>query len=403
MVEDEDQSHSDNLSADGSSVSADSRKHAPIRSLSNSTPRGPSAASIPKPSSRTTAANSNSLNRGAPSENPLAQSVPNFSDLRKENTRPSVPSLRGNNPRTQVAKSFARSKSITEETTNSTPVKEDISRRTQSMRKCMVSTISTTNEIKTISTLSDASNAKFGFKPLKSDLPNSYQSYSYGVEGNGLIPQPVLFHDPIKDQNEDFDTESLEEEVANTDPSQDFQADSDNENPSFDDPDADSVPKPEHNFPQLAQFFPYQYQNETSDTDAFAESPMGSPGSWNSLQVRKKWGTAQAPTIGGAHMSGRKDMAKGFKRLLKFGRKSRGGTDGVNDWVSAASTTSEGDDDILEVGEVGPTFGGALPGEDFRRSNLGYSLAAYDGFSENDVFGEQGMSRYAKPSISEPW
>lgn len=389
--EDEDQSHSDNLSADGSSISADSRKHVPSRSLSNSNPRGPSAASIPKSSSRTTSANSNSLNRRAPPENPLAQSVPSFSDLRKENTRPSVASMRGNNSRAQVTKNFARSKSITEEITNSTPVKEDISRRTQSMRKCMVSTISTTNELKDISTVSDANDANFGFKPLKSGLPNSYQSYSYNVEGNGLIPQPVLFHDPIKDDNEDFETESLEQEIPNTNPSGDFQADSDNENPSFDDPGAEGAPIPERNFPQLAQFFPYQYQNETSDTDAFGESPMGSPGSWNSLQVRKKWGSAQAPTIGGAHMSGRKDMAKGFKRLLKFGRKSRGGTDGVNDWVSAASTTSEGDDDILEVGEVGPTFGGLLPGEEFRRSNLGYSLAAYDGFSESDVFGEQGM------------
>ncbi|KAJ4755331.1 GPI-anchored adhesin-like protein [Rhynchospora pubera] len=387
--EDEDQSHSDNLSADGSSISADSRKHASSKSLSNTTPRGPSAVSIPKSSSRSTITSSNSLNRRAPTENPLAQSVPNFSDLRKENTKPSAASMRANNARAQVMKNYARSKSISEETANSTPVKEDVSRRTQSMRKSMVSAISTTNELKDISTLSDANNANFGFNPLKNGTPNSYQSYSYEVPDNGLMPQPVLFHDPIKDGNEDFDTEFLEEENPNPNLNRDFQADSDNDNSSFDYPGAESGPRPDRNFSQFAQFYPYQYQNETSDTDAFADSPMGSPGSWNSLQVRKKWGAAQAPIIGGTNMSGRKDMAKGFKRLLKFGRKTRGGTDGVNDWVSAASTTSEGDDDILEVGDVGPTFGGVPSGEEFRRSNLGYSLTPYDGFTESGVFGDQ--------------
>ncbi|KAJ3698061.1 hypothetical protein LUZ61_001766 [Rhynchospora tenuis] len=387
--EDEDQSYSDNLSADGSSISADSRKHAPSKSLSNSTPRGPSAVCIPKSSSRSTTTSSNSLNRRAPAENPLAQSVPNFSDLRKENTKPSAASTRANNARAQVMKNYARSKSITEDTTNSTPVKEDISRRTQSMRKSMVSPITTTNELKDISTLSDANNANLGFNPVKNGTPNSYQSYSYEVLDNGLMPQPVLFHDPIKDANEDFDTEFLEEETPNPNPNRDFQADSDNDNSSFDYPGAESGPRPDRNFSQFAQFYPYQYQNEASDTDAFADSPMGSPGSWNSLQVRKKWGAAQAPTIGGAHMSGRKDMAKGFKRLLKFGRKTRGGTDGINDWVSAASTTSEGDDDTLEVGDVGPTFGGVPSGEEFRRSNLGYSLTPYDGFTESGVFGDQ--------------
>ncbi|CAA7056632.1 unnamed protein product [Microthlaspi erraticum] len=72
--------------------------------------------------------------------------------------------------------------------------------------------------------------------------------------------------------------------------------------------------------------------------------PMGSPASWSS-RMRKKWGTtAQSPVLvsNSSPLHSRKDLTKGIKRLLKFGKKTRA-ADSLMDWVSV--TTSEGDDD----------------------------------------------------------
>ncbi|XP_002972648.2 COP1-interacting protein 7 isoform X1 [Selaginella moellendorffii] len=68
----------------------------------------------------------------------------------------------------------------------------------------------------------------------------------------------------------------------------------------------------------------------------------------NGVKVqRKKWGSSQQKTIPvvTVQQQGSKEGPKGFKRLLKFGRKSRGsGSSNTAEWVSA-STTSEGDED----------------------------------------------------------
>ncbi|KAJ0257228.1 F288 protein [Hirschfeldia incana] len=91
----------------------------------------------------------------------------------------------------------------------------------------------------------------------------------------------------------------------------------------------------------------FSYPHEHSDADASMDySPMGSPASWSS-RMRKKWGTTtgQSPTIvsNSSPLHSRKDLAKGIKRLLKFGKKTRA-ADSLMDWVSV--TTSEGDDDF---------------------------------------------------------
>lgn len=85
----------------------------------------------------------------------------------------------------------------------------------------------------------------------------------------------------------------------------------------------------------------FSYPHEHSDVDASVDdSPMGSPASWSS-RMRKKWGTtAQSPVI---VPNSRKDLTKGIKRFLKFGKKTRA-ADSLMDWVSV--TTSEGDDDF---------------------------------------------------------
>ncbi|KAK6153542.1 hypothetical protein DH2020_013181 [Rehmannia glutinosa] len=111
---------------DGVSRGAQGKKHLPTnRSLSSTTPRT-SAAPVPRSATKNSA---NSGKRRMQLENPLAQSVPNFSDLRKENAKPS--SGASKTTRSQV-RNYARSKSINDE---AAIVREDKSRRSQSLRK----------------------------------------------------------------------------------------------------------------------------------------------------------------------------------------------------------------------------------------------------------------------------
>lgn len=138
---------------------------------------------------------------------------------------------------------------------------------------------------------------------------------------------------------------------------------------------------------------PFSYPHEASDIDAYMDSPIGSPASWNShnitqaetdvARMRKKWGSAQKPSlIATSSNQSRKDMTKGFKRLLKFGRKSRG-TESMVDWISA--TTSEGDDDTEDGRDPA-----SRSSEDLRKSRMGFSQGPDDGFNESELYCEQG-------------
>ncbi|GKA17556.1 hypothetical protein Tco_0697393 [Tanacetum coccineum] len=88
----------------------------------------------------------------------------------------------------------------------------------------------------------------------------------------------------------------------------------------------------------------------------------------------EEMGIAQkcSPIANSSGLQSRKDMAKGFKRLLNFGRKSRH-TDNLSDYISA--TTSEGDDDVEDGEDLANR---SL--EDLRKSRMGYS----HGFNESD-------------------
>ncbi|KAL3618164.1 hypothetical protein CASFOL_038485 [Castilleja foliolosa] len=139
---------------------------------------------------------------------------------------------------------------------------------------------------------------------------------------------------------------------------------------------------------------PFSYPHEMSDVD----SPGGSPASWNSnsfnqteldsSRMRKKWGTAQKPMLVAQSSNNlpRKDMKTGFKRLLKFGRKSRG-SDILVDWISA--TTSEGDDDTEDGRDS--TYRSS---EDLRKSRMGFSHAqpSDDSYNEGEFFNESVQS-----------
>ncbi|CAD6223069.1 unnamed protein product [Miscanthus lutarioriparius] len=431
----EEELNSDYLSGDGSSRSADSRKHFSNKVAST---QKVSAGPIHKRSSRT--ASSGYANRRNPPENPLAQSVPSFSDLRKENTKPS-PGLSRATARVQQ-KSFARSKSIIEE--SKSILKEDQSRRSQSLRKSQIP-----DELKDISS---GNEDIYNWAPSRISKNQSEGAFAYSArrtgppkpflrKGNGTHPAAAMMANALQhgdsgdfeDQQEDSPDDAKEEEeyesIEENLRESDFPADSDSENPrvshefgNSDDAgsengDADfpseasaiggtkftaftgNVHNPAGDVPapwssRLPQLFPYT--NDNSDGDAFADSPSGSPSPWNShsldeitdadvSRMRKKWGSAQMPFAGvNASQQPRKDVSKGLKKLWKFGRKTRGGDGLVNDWVSA-STASECDDDMEDGRDL--VVGSS---DDFRKSRMGY-LASYDGFVENEVFAEQGI------------
>ncbi|MCD7462664.1 hypothetical protein HAX54_049063 [Datura stramonium] len=122
----EDRSFDEKSFGDDVRKSTRGKKPLPVKGLSSSTPRT-TVAPVPRSSGK--ASNNTSGRRRIQSENPLAQSVPNFSDMRKENTKPS--SAAGKTTRSQ-SRNYNRSKSTSEEVPL---IKEEKSRRLQSLRK----------------------------------------------------------------------------------------------------------------------------------------------------------------------------------------------------------------------------------------------------------------------------
>lgn len=404
------------------------------RSFSSTTPR-PSSIPVARSASKTSTI---SVKRRMQPENPLAQSVPNFSDLRKENTKPSGG---GKATRSQV-RSHTRTKSITEETGT---VKEEKSRRLQALRKSSANP----SEFKDTSTLeSDVvlTQIKFdeeilknvgGTKPFlrkgsrATRTSIARQKVSVGSEpvndmdGNdGIASDPDEYKNNVKDEGEEEfkslnvgEDDILEDREPEPDKFLNSESENGDETPTFSAVDqalgskfpreipscflpVDSM-QDWHNGSQMSwnsrTQHPFSYPHETSDVDASVDSPIGSP-TWNShsltameadaARMRKKWGAAQKPTVvtHPSNNSPRKDMTRGFKRLLKFGRKNRGDT--LVDWVSA--TTSEGDDDTEDGRD--PTYRSS---EDLRKSRMGFSQAqpSDDGFNENEFFNESGGHR----------
>ncbi|KAG7625187.1 hypothetical protein ISN45_At03g014390 [Arabidopsis thaliana x Arabidopsis arenosa] len=138
----------------------------------------------------------------------------------------------------------------------------------------------------------------------------------------------------------------------------------------------------------------HRYPNEASELDASVDSPVGSPAFWNfsslnhtesdTTQMRKKWGAAQKRAAGGnpSQNQCQQDVTKGLKRLLNFGRKNRA-AESLADWISA--TTSEGDDDTDDGRDLANRSS-----EDLRKSRMGFlqSHPSGDSFNESELFTE---------------
>ncbi|KAJ0075681.1 hypothetical protein Patl1_33779 [Pistacia atlantica] len=435
---------------DNASKSAQAKKLLPNRSMSSSTPRT-AAAPIPRSSGKIS--NSGFGRRRPQSENPLAQSVPNFSDFRKENTKPYSGSKVTS--RSQV-RNYARSKSTSEEVAL---VKEEKPRRSNSLRKSSAGPME-------FSDMAPLNSDDVVLAPLKFDEEQSEQSpqekYLKSSEskpflrkGNGIGPGAGASIAKLKasmaaealrneeeydetfeaedsadmakedDQEEELETMEVEECIdidngkSRLSQESDKVGNSGSENGdslrSLSQVDPSSVaelpaplPSTFHAVGSLQDspgespvswnsrmHHPFSYPHETSDIDASMDSPIGSPASWNShtltqteadaARMRKKWGSAQKPFLASnsSHNQSRKDVTKGFKRLLKFGRKSRG-TESLVDWISA--TTSEGDDDTEDGRDLANRSS-----EDLRKSRMGFMQGhpSDDGFNESELFNEQ--------------
>ncbi|KAG6780583.1 hypothetical protein POTOM_013449 [Populus tomentosa] len=420
----------------------------PNRYLSSPSPHTTLA---PVPRSVSKISNPSSGRRRVQSENPLAQSVPNFSDFRKENTKPISGVTKAAN--CSQVRTYACSKSSSEEIPL---IKEEKNRRSQSLRKSSAGPIEF-NDFPPLN--SDG----VVLPPLKFDQPElmPYDKFLKNVEtkpflkkcngighGSGatvatlkgmVAPEslkteefeesPIEAEESVDEAKEEEDEELETKEVevcANMDNGKlRLSQDSDkigmsgSENgdslryisqidPSSVSELAASVPSTFHALGSLhdspgespvswnsRMHHPFSYPHETSDIDAYVDSPIGSPASWNShsliqretdaARMRKKWGSAQKPILVANSFNNQscKDVTKGFKRLLKFGRKSHG-AESLVDWIS--STISEGDDD---------TEDGRAPAnrssEDLRKSRMGFSQGhpSDDGLNESELFNEQ--------------
>lgn len=438
---------------DIASKSSQTKKLLLNKNLPYSTPR---TSAVPAQRSAVRASNSSTGRRKMQSENPLAQSVPNFSDLRKENTKPSS-GVSKTTTRPQ-ARNYARSKSNGEEIPL---IKEEKTRRSQFLRKGSATPAESSLDSEGIV-----------LTPLKFDkeqtvnnphdkLAKNVESKPFLRKGNGIGPgagaviakmkfsmasetmdgeeesdqfviEPEELVDAVEDNEEEESEVMITEDNTDMDNgkpilSQEFDkfnygSESGDALRSFSQVDpsfvaelpaavgstfhpADSVQDSPAESPvswNSRMQNAFSYAHETSDVDASADSPIGSPVSWNShslnqaeadaaARMRKKWGSAQKPVLvaNSSHSQPRKDVTKGFKRLLKFGRKSRG-TDSLVDWISA--TTSEGDDDTEDGRDPANRSS-----EDLRKSRMGYSQGhpSDDSFNESEFYSEQVQALYS--------
>ncbi|KAL2336382.1 hypothetical protein Fmac_010828 [Flemingia macrophylla] len=418
-------------------ASRQGRKFIPNRHISSGTPRITAVSTITRSSGRR-------------KDNPLAQSVPNFSDLRKENTKPS--SGISKTARSQV-RTYTRNKSTTEEMQG---VKEEKSRQTLSLRKSSANPA----EFKDLSPLNSDG---IVLSPLKFDMdetdlgpydqsPRSFLKKGNNIVGSGSVVNAIRMKASMASdtqKNKEFDDLEFDEEdslqlaVEEQDDIETMaikdggynnngkvslsqeSGKSGNSGSEIGDStrslaqvDPISVGEMPAEFPSTFNGVsslqdspvgspvswnsrvphPFSYPHESSDIDASIDSPIGSPASWNShslnqgdndpARMRKKWGSAQKPFLvaNSSQNQPRKDVTKGFKRLLKFGRKTRG-SESLADWISA--TTSEGDDDTEDGRDLANRSS-----EDLRKSRMGFSHGhpSDDSFNESELFNEQVQS-----------
>ncbi|KAI3521329.1 hypothetical protein L1887_10792 [Cichorium endivia] len=333
----------------------------------------------PIPRSASKLASTSVRRRGQP-DNSLAQSVPNFSELRKENTKPYSSKVSN---RSQV-RNYTRSRSTNEETP---PVKEEKSQRSQSLRKQSVVLTPSPKPF-----LRKNTGVGPGSGSVMAKMKASMASEPINEELNVIIKDDVVEEEELEEEEE----EELEEEYEIVETEEQTESRMSVESETLinsESENGNNYPVSELPVTVAPDESPVSWNSQTnypfSDVDASVDSPMRSPGSWNTnlqgfnpneadvARMRKKWGVAQKPSLVANPSSGiqsRKDMTKGFKRLLKFGRKSRY-TESLTDYISA--TTSEGDDDTEDGRDLANRSS-----DDLRKSRMGYEHDLSDYYAD---------------------
>ncbi|KAJ8448275.1 hypothetical protein Cgig2_025199 [Carnegiea gigantea] len=413
------------------SRNAQSKKALPNKNTTASTPRI-SAAPVPRSSGK--ASNSAAGRRRLNSDNPLAQSVPNFSDLRKENTKPLSS---GSKPLRSQARNHARKKSVSEDLPF---VNEDKPRRSQSLRKSTGNAVGLNDSGSSDNDKEENEGPKS--VPRKGNGMGRVAGSGSGRSKASMMVESVgnghAFHDASSETEEVIDIVKEDDNFENVirrgesaDPDNGkgrLSQDSDKSaNSGYENSDAfrfsQAGPASATEFPtSMTSLFglmgslqdspgespgfwnsrannPFSFPHEISDIDA-ADSPIGSPASWNfqtlaqseveAARMRKKWGAAQKPIVGteSSHSLSRKDVTRGLKRFLKFGRKNRA-SESLADWISA--TTSEGDDDTEDGRDTA-----YRSSEDLRKSRMGFSHSHHseDGSAESYMFNERAPKSF---------
>lgn len=428
---------SDASSREGVSRSALGKKHLVINRSLLSTPQT-SAAPVPRSALKNSSITSGK--RRMLPDNPLAQSVPNFSDLRKENSK-----ISGANKKTRSqVKSNAHSRSSNDE---AAVVREDQSHRAQSTRKGSANPNGfrgmppmDSDDVVSTPKLNEEIQNNVVTKPfLKKGSRNSFVSQSsilrektlgisqltHDEEENGDMESgPEEFSSMVEDEGEE-ELESLKTEGQDVSDNEELKQGMEAENSVNSESENDDdgaltfslvdqalgsklpIPSSFHPVESIPDWSgespvswnshsqrPFSYLNEMSDIEPSVDSPGGSPVSWNSRSLnqietdaarrRKKWGAAQKPVLAvhSSNNGSRKDMTSGIKRLLKFGKK-KPGSESLVDWISA--TTSEGDDDTEDGRDLANRSS-----EDLRKSRMGSSKAQEDSFNDCQYFNESG-------------
>ncbi|KAL1212091.1 COP1-interacting protein 7 [Cardamine amara subsp. amara] len=348
------------------------------------------------------------VRRRGQSDKLVAQSVPNFSEIKKEGMKPAS-GVGKNGVRSQV-RSSVRPKAVTE---------EEKLRRPKNFRKGATELAADFSQLKS----EDA-----GSVPL--NLEQEQSGRNFNNLGIGIISDnSQLKASEGSEASDDMEKEGMEEVLDDTEV--EAFTDAENEMPRLSQEFEEWGSTGAANGESISQLDPgsnaelpaamasrhqtmgsildspgernvlwnsrvkHQYPNEASELDASVDSPVGSPAFWNlsslnhtendTTQMRKKWGAAQKRVAAGNPFQNQcqQDMTKGLKRLLNFGRKNRA-AESLADWISA--TTSEGDDDTDDGKDIANRSS-----EDLRKSRMGFlqSHPSGDSFNESELFNDQ--------------
>ncbi|EOA29741.1 hypothetical protein CARUB_v10012830mg [Capsella rubella] len=375
-----------------------------LTARTTATPASRSAAKVSTPSA---------VRRRGQADKLLAQSVPNFSEIKKEGMKPAS-GVGKNGVRTQ-GRSSIRTKAVNE---------EERLRRPKNFRKGAAEATELATEF---SQLKSEDGVSVPLNLEQEQSGRNFNNYGTGISSDN----PQLKASEGSDASDDIEKEGTGEElddteveaftdaenemprlsqeseewdstgVANGESTSQLDSGSNTELPAsmgsghqtmgsiLDSPRESTVP--------WNSRVKDQYLNEASELDGSVDSPVGNPAFWNfsslshtendTTQMRKKWGAAQKRVAAGnpSQNQSQQDVTKGLKRLLNFGRKNRA-AESLADWISA--TTSEGDDDTDDGRDIANRSS-----EDLRKSRMGFlqSHPSGDSFNENELFNEQGQ------------